>query len=160
MSDEKKKKKKGLLARAIDLVSNRDEKEAVEQAQKELEAANKAVEAAEEKADDRLSKANERIAKLEEEIRERRVQEFREKVAQRRAAAAAEKLAMMKEHTVKDGETLSHVALKYYGYATEPYWRVIFEANHDVMGDNEKRMYPGLVLKIPELPAALRSDEE
>ena len=159
MSDEKKKKK-GLLARAIDLVSNRDEKEAVEQAQQELEAANKAVQAAEEKADERLTKANDRIAKLEEEIREKRVQEFRDKIAQMRAAKAAADVKIMKEHKVGEGETLSHVALKYYGYATEPYWRVIFEANHDVMGDNEKRMYPGLVLKIPELPESLRSEEE
>lgn len=156
MSDEKKKK--GLLARAIDLVSSRDEKEAVEQAQKELEAANKAVAAAEEKADERLVKANERITKLEEQIREQRVKEFRERVAQRRAQAAAQEIKIMKEHKVGEGETLSHVALKYYGYASEPYWRVIFEANHDVMGDNEKRMYPGLVLKIPELPETLRGE--
>lgn len=157
MSEEPKKK--GLLARAIDLVSSRDEKEALEQAQAELEAATKAVEAAEVKSDDRLAKANQRIALLEEQIREARVKEYRERIAQRKAPTAAptEDIKIMKEHKVGEGETLSHVALKYYGYATETYWRLILEANEEVMGGNEKRMYPGLVLKIPELPENLRA---
>ena len=60
-------------------------------------------------------------------------------------------------HTVTDKDTLSHVALKYYGNATRPYWMVIFEANKDVLGDEPPgKFYPGVEVKIPELPEELK----
>jgi len=43
--------------------------------------------------------------------------------------------------------------LKYYGHATPPYWKLIYEANEAVIGENPNRVRPGMVLKIPELPA-------
>jgi nucleoid-associated protein YgaU len=55
------------------------------------------------------------------------------------------------EHTVAKDETLSHIALKYYGSATKEKWMVIYEANKDVIGDNPNVIVPGQVLKIPEL---------
>jgi nucleoid-associated protein YgaU len=57
----------------------------------------------------------------------------------------------MAEHTVKEDETLSHIALKYYGSAIKEKWMVIYEANKDVIGDNPNVVVPGQVLKIPEL---------
>jgi len=33
---------------------------------------------------------------------------------------------------VRAGETLSHIALKYYGHATPPYYKLIYEFNKNV----------------------------
>ncbi len=60
--------------------------------------------------------------------------------------------AIQAEHTVASGETLSHLALKYYGKATPPYWQLIYEANKEVIGENPNKVRTGMVLKIPELP--------
>lgn len=151
-----KKDKQGLLKRLMNLVSNKDEKEAAEKAKAELEAA-----AIEQEKDDaakvRYTHAVKQVEDIEEKVRNARVEEWREKM--RKRAAGEEELKIMKEHTVKEGETLSHVALKYYGFATEPYWRIILDANES-MGGNEKRVYPGLVLKVPELPEDFREEAE
>ena len=56
------------------------------------------------------------------------------------------------EHTLTADETLSHLALKYYGHATPPYWQLIYEANKTVIGNDPNKVRPGLVLKIPVLP--------
>jgi nucleoid-associated protein YgaU len=56
------------------------------------------------------------------------------------------------EHTVAGGESLSHLALKYYGSAVKEKWMVIYEANKDLIGDDPNRLERGLVLKIPKLP--------
>lgn len=67
-----------------------------------------------------------------------------------KSQAQATKVKAM--HTVKDGDTLSHLALKYYGHATKPYYMAIYEANKELIGDNPNRVKLGLELKIPELP--------
>ena len=56
------------------------------------------------------------------------------------------------EHTVSGDDTLSHIALKYYGSAIKEKWMIIYEANKAVIGDDPNKIRPGLVLKIPELP--------
>lgn len=60
------------------------------------------------------------------------------------------KLTLKKVHKLEKGQTLSHLALKYYGNATEPYWRLILDFNEDL--DNEKNIWEGRDIKIPELP--------
>jgi nucleoid-associated protein YgaU len=55
------------------------------------------------------------------------------------------------EHAVASGETLSDLALKYYGSAAKEKWMAIYEANKDVIGDNPNVIKPDQVLKIPEL---------
>jgi nucleoid-associated protein YgaU len=55
------------------------------------------------------------------------------------------------EHTVVAGETLSDIALKYYGSAVKDKYMKIYEANKAVIGDNPNVIKPGQVLKIPEL---------
>ncbi len=55
------------------------------------------------------------------------------------------------EHTVAAGETLSDLALKYYGSAAKEKWMAIYEANKAVIGDNPNIIKPDQVLKIPEL---------
>lgn len=54
------------------------------------------------------------------------------------------------EHTVTSGETLSSIALKYYGSAAKDDWMAIYEANKSVIGDNPNLIKPDQVLKIPE----------
>jgi nucleoid-associated protein YgaU len=60
------------------------------------------------------------------------------------------------EHTLAADETLSHLAQKYYGHATPPYWTLIYEANKDVIGDNPNHVRAGMLVKIPALPDALK----
>lgn len=59
-------------------------------------------------------------------------------------------------HKVEKNQTLSHIALKYYGNATKPYWSLIHEFNKKVIGDNERNIWEGMKLEIPELPANLQ----
>lgn len=51
-------------------------------------------------------------------------------------------------HTVISGDTLGKIAKKYYGNAMK--YPVIFEANKPMLKDPD-RIYPGQVLRIPEL---------
>ena len=51
-------------------------------------------------------------------------------------------------HTVVSGETLSKIALVFYGNAMK--YPVIFEANKPMLSHPDK-IYPGQVLRIPEL---------
>ncbi len=68
------------------------------------------------------------------------------------AAPAAPKVEYIAEHVMKPDETLSHLALKYYGSAVREKWMIIYEANKDVIGDNPAHVHPGTVIKIPKLP--------
>lgn len=61
-------------------------------------------------------------------------------------------------HTVKENETWSHLALRYYGDMSEPYWRYMYEFNKELIGDNYKRFYAGLEIRVPELPDHLKKD--
>lgn len=68
------------------------------------------------------------------------------------SAAVPSPVKFIAEHTVAAGETLSHIALKYYGSAAKEMWMHIYEANREVIGDNPNRVLPGQVYKIPEKP--------
>ena len=70
-------------------------------------------------------------------------------------AQAAPKI--LKKHKLTAEETLSHLALKYYGHATREYWMVIYEANKAAIGDNPAHVRVGMELNIPELPEALKA---
>jgi nucleoid-associated protein YgaU len=61
------------------------------------------------------------------------------------------------EHTVQSGDTLSGIALKYYGNAGESYWKVIYNANKELIGDNPNMIQIDMKLQVPELPADLKS---
>jgi nucleoid-associated protein YgaU len=56
-------------------------------------------------------------------------------------------------HTVAADETLSHIALKYYGSAAKEKWMIIYEANQDVIGDNPNIIRKGMELFIPDIEA-------
>ncbi|MFC2159998.1 LysM peptidoglycan-binding domain-containing protein [Actinomycetota bacterium] len=49
------------------------------------------------------------------------------------------------EYTVKEGDTLVQIAKDHYGYDTQPYWELIYEANKDTLKD-AGLIYPGQVI--------------
>ncbi|HEX9898926.1 MAG TPA: LysM peptidoglycan-binding domain-containing protein, partial [Candidatus Methylomirabilis sp.] len=55
------------------------------------------------------------------------------------------------DHTVVSGDTLTLIALKHYGPGAHDKWRVIYDANKGVIGDNPYLLKPGMVLRIPEV---------
>jgi nucleoid-associated protein YgaU len=81
------------------------------------------------------------------------VEEAKKKVSEAEAKLKAlEPAELIAEHTLATDETLSHLALKYYGHATPPYWQLIYEANKELIGDNPNRVRAGMVIKVPALP--------
>ncbi len=179
MPTEQPKKKKSLFQKAMDALTNRDEKEAAAAAKQaahdaELKAMAdaQAAKMAKEKTEEEVQKQLEEEAarKKEQALAEQRAAEARLKEAEEdrkraeikvQAAAAAQAAAQtpkfIAEHTVAADETLSHIALKYYGNATRPYWEVIHAANIETI-PNAGMIKPGQVLNIPELPEELKKD--
>jgi nucleoid-associated protein YgaU len=192
-------KGKNIFESAINAVSNRDEKAAIEAAMKHGQELEKQVAlleqklaAAEQRATQsaqKLTASEAQVAELQKEIAQAKTDmvamrtnlntsstrasqaemkliaisaelqkyvsaEDAAKIA--KAAEEAEKAKLITEHTLKADESLSHLALKYYGSAYEPYWRVIYEANKELIGDNPGRVRPGMVIKIPVLPDELK----
>lgn len=72
----------------------------------------------------------------------------------RSAVRSTEELVGGSEYTVRQGDTLSHIAQAQYGRASQ--WRRIYEANRDQLDDPD-RIQPGQVLKIPA-PEAREDD--
>ncbi len=70
----------------------------------------------------------------------------------KRVQPAAPQVEYIAEHSMGYDETLSHLALKYYGSAVRDMWMIIYEANKDVIGPDPAHVHPGTVLKIPKLP--------
>jgi len=153
--------KKSFFKKIGDALSNRDEKEAAAKAA--AEAAAKAAAEAKAKAEAEAAKAAaEAEAKKQDllEAQERYAREAEARKAEYEARKAAEeeakKNAIVATHTVKSGETLSHIALQYYGHATPAYYKLIYEFNKDVIGDNLNIIIPGQELRIPVLPEELK----
>jgi nucleoid-associated protein YgaU len=61
------------------------------------------------------------------------------------------KVEYIAEHVMKADETLSHLALKYYGSAIRDKWMIIYEANKEAIGPDPAHVRPGTVIKIPKL---------
>jgi nucleoid-associated protein YgaU len=66
------------------------------------------------------------------------------------AAQSTPQLETIANHTVSPDDTLSGIALKYYGSAIREKWMAIYEANKEVIGDNPALLRPGTVLRIPK----------
>lgn len=141
-----KEEKKNIFEKIGDAFSSRDEKEALAKAQADLEALKK-----QQVVDEANKKRIEQAEKLKAAAEVRKAEfDARKKEAEAKAAA------VIAEHTVKNDDTLSGIALKYYKHATEPYWRFIYESNKAVIGDNPGILRPGIVLKIVTLPETLK----
>lgn len=185
---------RNIFTQARDALTNKDEKEAMESALKEVDVLEDKLEAAEKNVaslNQRLMEATKRAAEAEaraaaaekklaesqssgasssaakdtelKELRSRllaaesRLKLIDARESRETAAADAAAKALLAEHTLKADETLSHLALKYYGSGYEPYWRVIYEANKELIGDNPGRVRPGMVIKVPQLPDELKN---
>lgn len=55
------------------------------------------------------------------------------------------------KHTIVQGDTLSGLALHYYGSAAKEKWMAIYDVNREAIGDDPSRLKPGVELRIPEL---------
>ena len=177
----KKDGKKGLFGKAVDALSSKDEKEKISALEEELEKAKREAAAAKESIKDLLDqnieakeeksvveqeaeKAEKKIEELEEKLKEQQKAEFQRKVQARRDAieerkAMADELkqkALIGTHTVASGETLSHIALKYYKHATPPYWKVLLEHNNELLKGNERSLQAGMEIEFPELPEEMK----
>jgi nucleoid-associated protein YgaU len=178
-------KSKGLFDAALNLVSNRDEKAAIEALQKHVAEIEQQLATAEanvfnqsqkasaaerrsqelqtslSKSMSDLQSAKTTISDLEQKLSaaQTKIMGFEAMQAQtlmQQSAASAERAAILATHTIAADESLSHLALKYYGHASEPYWRLIYNANKGVIGDNPNRVRVGLTLNIPVLPPEMK----
>src|SRR5215813_8935333 len=52
------------------------------------------------------------------------------------------------EHRVNPGETLSEIAIHYYGDAREPSWRKIYDANKEIIGGDPQAIRPGEPIRV------------
>jgi nucleoid-associated protein YgaU len=168
--------KAALEALKKQMIEAEDRAEAAERKVVELQAAltkaqadNKAVLAkSQETSDEKLRKmqsellaAKSQMSALEQralaaEAKVKAFEAVKGRELQEAAALEAAKAQIIATHTLTADETLSHLSLKYYGHATEPYWRIIYEANKDVIGANPNKVRPGLEIKIPVLPEDMK----
>ncbi len=124
----------------------------------DLEAALKKAQGEAEMKSRLLTQTQQRLTAAEARVRQMVTanETERKAAAEEQAKEAASASEMIAEHKLTAEETLSHLALKYYGSAYEPYWRVIYEANKEQIGDNPSRVRPGMMLRIPPLPEELK----
>ena len=120
-----------------------DQKERLEHAREEAEARQKEAQAKREAE----AKAEEERLRAEAEAKAR--EEAARAEAAKQAAAAPRFREFIAEHTVVAGDNLSFISQKYYG--TQANFRLIYEANKDVIGDNMSLIRPGQKLRIPKL---------
>jgi len=167
-------KKKNLIDAALDALTNRDEKAAAEKAKLELMAekeararaeaeaqkvkaeAEKAKAAAEELKAKEMERAQAAAAAAAAKEREDE-RELARRAAEQTAAAkkAAEEAAIIKHVWTKE-DTYADLAQKYYGSFKEPYWRLIYEYNKEIIGNHPNAIRVGLEIKIPPLPEELK----
>ena len=111
--------------------------------------------AAQQRKRDAEAKARDLAMAKEKAEREAEAQAAAEAKAAAEAEAAAKAASQSRfkefiaEHKVVSGENLSFISQKYYN--TQANWRLIYEANQDVIGDNPNLIRVGQVLKIPKL---------
>ena len=60
------------------------------------------------------------------------------------------------KHTWTIEDTYAGLAFKYYGSIQEPYWRLIYEYNKAIIGNNPNDIRVGLEIEIPPLPDNLK----
>lgn len=63
--------------------------------------------------------------------------------------------AIIAEYTVKKGDTISQIAMNFYGVTNAKIWKLIQDANKGLI-KNADLISPGQVLKIPALPGDLK----
>jgi nucleoid-associated protein YgaU len=92
--------------------------------------------------------------------RKRPLRDIRKLKSRPKSAPTKTEYKVIKVHKLGKNETWTHLAAKYYGNTTEPYWRHIYEFNKEMVGDNYKRIWGGMEIKIPELPDELKKKDK
>ncbi len=64
--------------------------------------------------------------------------------------------AQVIKHVWTSEDTYASLAQKYYGSFQEPYWRLIYEHNKDIIGSHPNAIRVGLEIEIPPLPPELK----
>ncbi len=143
-------------------------KKQISELEAQLAAANKATAEAKAAAEKKVpaessieSQLRKRAETAEKQVRElqAQVQKFQLEKAKADWEAKHPEVAAPKflaVHELAADETLSHLALKYYGHATPTYWKLIYEVNKDQIGDNPNKVRPGSLINIPELPEEMK----
>jgi nucleoid-associated protein YgaU len=60
------------------------------------------------------------------------------------------------KHVWTKTDTYADLAFKYYGSNKEPYWRLIYDYNKQIIGNHPNDIRVGLEIVIPPLPDALK----
>jgi len=71
-------------------------------------------------------------------------------------APAAATPAVIKHVWTKE-DTYADLAFKYYGSIKEPYWRLIYNHNKQIIGNHPNDIRVGLEIEIPPLPEELKN---
>ena len=130
-------------------------KAAAEKAKLEAEQAKKeAEEAKAEAAKLRQLKAQEEMAK-----KIAAAQKVKVEAEAKKAAEEAIKAATIK-HVWTNEDTYASLAFKHYGSQKTPYWRLIYEHNKHIIGDNPNSIKTGTEIEIPPLPDELKLDKK
>jgi pyruvate/2-oxoglutarate dehydrogenase complex dihydrolipoamide acyltransferase (E2) component len=164
-------KKKSILDKAIDALTDRDEKAAAEEAAKKQQADKIMAEAKKAQAEkEKAIAAAEAKAKAEKEAAQKAAQEKLEamkkeqeakleakkaEIEKKRAEEAAYKAQFIK-HVWTNEDTYASLAFKHYGSIKEAYWRLIYEHNKDIIGDHPNHIKTGTEIEIPPLPDELK----
>ena len=174
---EMAEEKKNLFNQMVDALTNRDEKAAAEAAAKakaeaeakaaqeasvkamaEKEAKARADMAAKAEADAKAAQEASMKAMAEKEAKARADMAAKaeaEAAAKKAAEEAAAKAAIIK-HVWTSEDTYASLAQKFYGHFTEPYWRLIYNHNKDIIGNHPNAIRVGLEIEIPPLPDELK----
>jgi len=60
------------------------------------------------------------------------------------------------KHIWTKEDTYADLAFKYYGSIKEPYWRLIYNHNKQIIGNHPNDIRVGLEIEIPPLPEELK----
>lgn len=115
---------------------------------------NKAIDGVPNPADKVVSDAKAKI-KAEQQKHKEQLEEMIANQEKKKAEAAARKAATIK-HVWTNEDTYASLAFEHYGSIKEPYWRLIYEHNKDIIGDHPNHIKTGTEIEIPPLPDELK----
>jgi nucleoid-associated protein YgaU len=127
-------KKKGLFAKAIDKLTDRDEKEELSQAEQKVK-----------ELEEKLTKAADEKAKKDAETAKAEFLKRKEQILKRQEART---IATEAKHVVVAGDSLTKLAEKYYG--DQKMYMILYEANKEVIGDDPNLIKVGMELVVPK----------
>ena len=146
--DAEAKAQREAAAKAREEAAVKAKEETDAKAKQEAEASAKKL--AEDRAAKAAALAQEQAAKLEAQRKAEEARLAAEAAKREAEAQAAETARYIGEHTVVSGDNLSYISKQYYG--STAHWKVIYEENKAVIGDNPNLIRVGQVFKIPRLP--------